>query len=254
MSFHHSIIPVSFPHCVIILMTSHHFQLILTSKHHSNVILLFPAYPYNIPSFPCHSVIPCSFRYSSIIGISFHHLSVIPLIIVHVDNLPSFGCHSMHSMVIRAVEWQGMKLRRNDRDEVGMMILVILNTFPSFLSSQMFGKNVVFLDFIPIIPASFRHSGVIPKFHFNWNDAGMTNDFGLKLTTFPLNLITDKSREYYPTNNKNLYKWFTSMYFNGLILFKIGLHYHEVSSSICKAFEIFLLLKVVLTCNFRQVR
>ena len=66
-----------------------------------------------------------------------------------------------------------------------MMILVILNTFPSFLSSQMFGKNVVFLDFIPIIPASFRHSGVIPKFHFNWNDAGMTNDFGLKLTTFP---------------------------------------------------------------------
>ena len=78
-----------------------------------------------------------------------------------------------------------MKLRRNDRDEVGMMILVILNTFPSFLSSQMFGKNVVFLDFIPIIPASFRHSGVIPKFHFNWNDAGMTNDFGLKLTTFP---------------------------------------------------------------------
>ena len=65
------------------------------------------------------------------------------------------------------------------------MILVILNTFPSFLSSQMFGKNVVFLDFIPIIPASFRHSGVIPKFHFNWNDAGMTNDFGLKLTTFP---------------------------------------------------------------------
>ena len=185
MSFHHSIIPVSFPHCVIILMTSHHFQLILTSKHHSNVILLFPAYPYNIPSFPCHSVIPCSFRYSSIIGISFHHLSVIPLIIVHVDNLPSFGCHSMHSMVIRAVEWQGMKLRRNDRDEVGMMILVILNTFPSFLSSQMFGKNVVFLDFIPIIPASFRHSGVIPKFHFNWNDAGMTNDFGLKLTTFP---------------------------------------------------------------------
>ena len=185
MSFHHSIIPVSFPHCVIILMTSHHFQLILTSKHHSNVILLFPAYPYNIPSFPCHSVIPCSFRYSFIIGISFHHLSVIPLIIVHVDNLPSFGCHSMHSMVIRAVEWQGMKLRRNDRDEVGMMILVILNTFPSFLSSQMFGKNVVFLDFIPIIPASFRHSGVIPKFHFNWNDAGMTNDFGLKLTTFP---------------------------------------------------------------------
>ena len=185
MSFHHSIIPVSFPHFVIILMTSHHFQLILTSKHHSNVILLFPAYPYNIPSFPCHSVIPCSFRYSFIIGISFHHLSVIPLIIVHVDNLPSFGCHSMHSMVIRAVEWQGMKLRRNDRDEVGMMILVILNTFPSFLSSQMFGKNVVFLDFIPIIPASFRHSGVIPKFHFNWNDAGMTNDFGLKLTTFP---------------------------------------------------------------------
>ena len=78
-----------------------------------------------------------------------------------------------------------MKLGRNDRDEVGMMILVILNTFPSFLSSQMFGKNVVFLDFIPIIPASFRHSGVIPKFHFNWNDAGMTNDFGLKLTTFP---------------------------------------------------------------------
>ena len=91
----------------------------------------------------------------------------------------------MHSMVIRSVEWQGMKLGRNDRDEVGMMILVILNTFPSFLSSQMFGKNVVFLDFIPIIPASFRHSGVIPKFHFNWNDAGMTNDFGLKLTTFP---------------------------------------------------------------------
>ena len=79
-----------------------------------------------------------------------------------------------------------MKLRRNDRDEVGMMILVILNTFPSFLSSQMFGKDVVFLDFIPIIPASFRHSGVIPKFHFNWNDAGMTNDFGLKLTTFPM--------------------------------------------------------------------
>ena len=82
-----------------------------------------------------------------------------------------------------------MKLRRNDRDEVGMMILVILNTFPSFLSSQMFGKNVVFLDFIPIIPASFRHSGVIPKFHFNWNDAGMTNDFGLKLTTFPEQLL-----------------------------------------------------------------
>ena len=185
MSFHHSIIPVSFPHYVIILMTSHHFQLILASKHHSGVIPLFPAYSDNIPSFPCHSVIPCSFRYSFIIGISFHHLSVIPLIIVHVDNLPSFGCHSMHSMVIRAVEWQGMKLRRNDRDEVGMMILVILNTFPSFLSSQMFGKNVVFLDFIPIIPASFRHSGVIPKFHFNWNDAGMTNDFGLKLTTFP---------------------------------------------------------------------
>ena len=86
-----------------------------------------------------------------------------------------------------------MKLRRNDRDEVGMMILVILNTFPSFLSSQMFGKNVVFLDFIPIIPASFRHSGVIPKFHFNWNDAGMTNDFGLKLTTFPWLSSPDKT-------------------------------------------------------------
>ena len=136
-------------------------------------------------SFLCHFFIPCSFHYFSIIRTSFHHSSVTPSIRVHVDNILSFLCHSIHSMVIWAVEWQGMKLGRNDRDEVGMMILVILNTFPSFLSSQMFGKNVVFLDFIPIIPASFRHSGVIPKFHFNWNNAGMTNDFGLKLTTFP---------------------------------------------------------------------
>ena len=66
-----------------------------------------------------------------------------------------------------------------------MMVLVIQRAFPSFLSFQISLKNCTFLDFIPVILASFRHSGVIPKFSFNWSDAEMTNDFGLKLTTFP---------------------------------------------------------------------
>ena len=51
-----------------------------------------------------------------------------------------------------------------------MIISVILSAFPSFLSFQMSWENVVILDFIPVIPASFRHLGVIQKFLINVND------------------------------------------------------------------------------------
>ena len=66
-----------------------------------------------------------------------------------------------------------------------MMISVIQKAFLSFPSSQTSGKNEVFLDFIPVILASFRHLGVIQKFSQKRNDVGMTENFGLKLTTFP---------------------------------------------------------------------
>ena len=116
---------------------------------------------------------------------SFHHSSVIPSIKFHVDNILSFGCHSIHSMVIRALEWRGMTFCRNDRNEVRMTVSVILRAFLSFLSSQISGKNVVFLDFIPIIPSHSCHSGVIRKFWFNVNCHGMMSNEGMKATTFP---------------------------------------------------------------------
>ena len=116
---------------------------------------------------------------------SFRHLSVIPSTIVHVVNILSFGCHFIHSMVIRALEWRGMTFCWNDRNEVRMMISVIQRAFLSFPSSQIYWKNEVFLDIIPVILASFRHLGVIQKFSLIRNDVGMTEIFGLKLTTFP---------------------------------------------------------------------
>ena len=72
-----------------------------------------------------------------------------------------------------------------------MMISVIQKAFLSFPSSQTSGKNEVFLDFIPVILASFRHLGVIQKFSQKRNDVGMTENFGLKLTTFPNKQLLD---------------------------------------------------------------
>ena len=145
-------------------------------------------------SFLCHFSIPCSFQYFSIIRTSFHHSSVIPSIIVHVDNILSFQCHSIHSMVIWAVEWRGMTFCRNDRNEGRMIIWVIRSAFSSFLSSQMSWKNVVILDFIPAIPVSFRHLGVIQKFLINvndpewwWND----RNFWAEVDHFPLRVFMD---------------------------------------------------------------
>ena len=66
-----------------------------------------------------------------------------------------------------------------------MMVSVIQKAFLSFPSSQPSGKNEVFLDFIPVILASFRHLGVIQRFSQKRNDVGMMENFGLKLTTFP---------------------------------------------------------------------
>ena len=119
---------------------------------------------------------------------SFRHFKLIlksSLGNIYTTKIISFRNHSIHSMVIRAVEWCGMTFCWDDRNEGRMMVLVIQRAFPSFLSFQISLKNCTFLDFIPVILASFRHSGVIPKFCINWNDVGMTNDFGLKLTTFP---------------------------------------------------------------------
>ena len=157
---------MSFYHSYLIPALYHHSFIIPSSFHHLNVI----------PSFECHSII----------WMSFHNSSVIPSIIVHVGNILSFGCHFIHLVVIRALEWRGMTFCRNDRNEVRMTVSVILRAFLSFLSSQISGKNVVFLDFIPIIPAHSCHSGVIRKFWFNVNCHGMMSNEGMKATTFPL--------------------------------------------------------------------
>ena len=122
------------------------------SFHHSQVI---PSLYYI--SFLCHSFIPCSFRYFSIIQMSFHHSSVIPSIIVHVDNILSFGCHSIHSMVIRALEWRGMTLWWNDRNEVRM-------TFQSFQWHSFHSRHPKFLRkirYFLISFLSFRSHSVI---------------------------------------------------------------------------------------------
>ena len=69
--------------------------------------------------------------------------------------------------------------------------LVLEWWYQSFLSSQITGKNEVFLNFIPVIQTSFRHSDVIQKFSFKRNDVGMTDDFWKKLATFPYKLRCD---------------------------------------------------------------
>ena len=174
-------------------MSSHHSQLILPLYHHSCAIPSFLShfdFKCMSISFLCHFFIPCSFQYFSIIRTSFHHLSVIPSIIFHVDNILSFLCHSIHSMVIWAVEWRGMTFCWNDRNEGRMIIWVIRSAFSSFLSSQMSWKNVVILDFIPAIPMSFRHLGVIQKFLINVNDPEWCwNDrnFWAEVDHFPYN-------------------------------------------------------------------
>ena len=149
MSFHHSnVIPV-----------------IWMSFHHSNVI----------PSFQFHSTIPMSFQ-----SFKCHssHLNVIPSFERHSINLSSWWqytvirCQSIHSMVIRALEWREMTFLWNDRNDVGMTVSVIPSTFPSSPSSpssQIAGKNGAILDFIPVIPDYSRHSGVIRKFSTNVN-------------------------------------------------------------------------------------
>ena len=158
----HLIIPWPFRPWNFIQMSSHHSWFIPSLCHHSYAISSFlvhsdlkssfrchPIIPMSfhhsqvIPSlcyisFLCHSFIPCSFRYFSIIQMSFHHSSVIPSIIVHVDNILSFGCHSIHSMVIRALEWRGMTLWWNDRNEVRM-------TFQSFQGHSFHSHHPKFL-------------------------------------------------------------------------------------------------------------
>ena len=66
-----------------------------------------------------------------------------------------------------------------------MMVSVIQRAFLSFPSSHIPVENEVFLDFIPVIPASFRHSVVIQKFIYKGIDVGMTEYFGMNSTTFP---------------------------------------------------------------------
>ena len=101
----------------------------------------------------------------------------------HSINLSSWWqytvirCQSIHSMVIRALEWREMTFLWNDRNDVGMTVLVIPSTFPSFLSSQIAGKNGAILDFIPVIPDYSRHSGVIRKFSTNVNFPRMTSEW-----------------------------------------------------------------------------
>ena len=118
---YHSVILSSFQYCFIIWM----------SFHHLNVI----------PSFECHSII----------WISFYHSRFIPSIIVHVRNILSFGCHFIHSMVIRALEWRGMTFCWNDRNEVRMMISVIPDVR-------------MMISFIPVIP-NYRKKWGLPWFH-----------------------------------------------------------------------------------------
>ena len=178
---------------LILKFISFHHHSVIQSQYpiHHIVIPSFLAHSSNISSFGCHSIIPSSFRHYIIIPLSFrhpfiiwmsfHNSSVIPSIIVHVGNILSFGCHFIHSVVIRALEWRGMTFWWNDRNEVRMMISVIQKAFLSFPSSQTSGKNEVFLDFIPVILASFGHLGVIQKFSLKRNDVGMTESFGLKL-------------------------------------------------------------------------
>ena len=191
----HPIILTSFGHYIIIPMSFHHSYVIPSflahSFCHSNVFLSFPVHSDIIPSLACHSTIPWSFCNFSFIQMSFHHSSVIPSITFHVDNIPSFWCHSIHSSVIRALEWRGMTFWWNDRNEVGMMISVIQMAFLSFSSSQISGGNVVFLDFIPVILTSFHHSGVIQKVSLNRNDVRMTENFGPNSTTFPNDVDID---------------------------------------------------------------
>ena len=135
-------------------MSSHHSQLILPLYHHSYAIPSFLSH-FDFKcvsiSFLCHFFIPCSFQYFSINRTSFHHLSVIPSIIVHVDNILSFLCHSIHSMVIWAVEWRGMTFCWNDRNDVGMMISVIPDVR-------------MMISVIPVIPY-YRKKWGLPWFH-----------------------------------------------------------------------------------------
>ena len=142
-----------------------------------------------IPSFHCHPIIPSSFWPTNLIHVSSHHLNVIPLTIAHGDNIQSFGCHSIHSIVIwgfemtrdeNIVEWQ--EWCWND-------VLVIWNTFPSFLSSQMSGQNWGNCRFHPchpeVIPSFECHSKILNQWENAPNDVGMTDDFRICLTTFP---------------------------------------------------------------------
>ena len=82
---------------------------------------------------------------------SFRHSSVIPSTIVHVGNILSFGCHFIHSMVIRALEWRGMTFCWNDRNDVRMMISVIPDVR-------------MMISFIPVIP-NYRKKWGLPWFH-----------------------------------------------------------------------------------------
>ena len=182
----HSVIWMSFCHLNVILSFERHSVIwmpIHSSKGHSCNLNL-------IPSFHCHPIIPSSFWPTNLIHVSSHHLNVIPLTIAHGDNIQSFGCHSIHSIVIwgfemtrdeNIVEWQ--EWCWND-------VLVIWNTFPSFLSSQMSGKKCDNSWFHPYHSASSHHLCVIREFWINGKMSQMTSEwrmiFGL---VWPLSLF-----------------------------------------------------------------
>ena len=156
-----------------------------------------------IPSFHCHPIIPSSFRPKNLIHVSSHHLNVIPLAIAHGDNIQSFGCHSIHSVVIWGVEMTGDENIVEWQEWCWNDVLVIWNTFPSILSSQMSGEKYDNSWFHPYHSASSHHLCVIREFWINEKMPQMTSEwrmiFGL---VWPLSLgsqlVNDSLTHYLP--------------------------------------------------------
>ena len=163
---------MSFFHFNVIPSFECHF-VILMSFHHLNVI----------PSFECHSII----------WMTFHHLNVISLAISQGGNIQSFGCHSIHPIVIWGVEMTGDENILEWQEWWWNDVLIIWNTFPSFLSSQMSGQNWGNCRFHPCHPESSHHSSVIQKFWINGKMPQMTSEWRMIFGyVWPLSLFKNK--------------------------------------------------------------
>ena len=120
---------------------------------------------------------------------SFHHSSVIPSILVHDENIPSFG-------VIRFIPWSfehWNDVKWHSFEMTGMMLEWRFWSFPAHsphsCHPRLLGKMGPFL----ISSLSFRtnpvircHSEMLNQCEFPANDVGMTEDFELKWSSFPL--------------------------------------------------------------------